>query len=114
MSDAIPLSPRPNREQYKKRAKDLVKLCRSGDRDALHVLVEVWIEKLVKLHDLDIALPREEHQPYTSAELTFLAERRDAFLASHDRDFLVPPRLQKSTWNFATGVPSSPSSCCVC
>jgi hypothetical protein len=30
MSDALPLPPRPNLEQYKKRAKDLVKICKSG------------------------------------------------------------------------------------
>jgi ankyrin repeat protein len=69
MSDALPLSPRPNLEQYKKRAKDLVKICKSGDRDALRTWVTEWIESLVKLYDLDVTLPREGHRAYTPDEL---------------------------------------------
>ena len=49
MSDALPLPPRPNLEQYKKRAKDLVKICKSADRDALRAWATEWIEALVKL-----------------------------------------------------------------
>src|SRR5216684_2164609 len=35
MSAATPLPPRPRLEHYRKRAKNLVKACRAGDRDAL-------------------------------------------------------------------------------
>src|SRR5207253_4409715 len=69
MSDALPLPPRPNLEQYKKRAKDLVKICKSGDRDALRAWVKEWLEALVKLYDLDITLPRDAHRAYTAAEM---------------------------------------------
>ena len=69
MSDAIPLSPRPNLEQYKKRAKDLVKICKSEDIDALRAWCTVWIESLVELYDLDVTLPREGHRAYTPEEL---------------------------------------------
>jgi ankyrin repeat protein len=69
MSDALPLVPRPNIEQYKKRAKDLVKLCKSGDSDALRAWVTRWIESLVKLYHLDVTLPRDGHHAYTPEEL---------------------------------------------
>jgi hypothetical protein len=75
MSDALPLPPRPNLEQYKKRAKDLVKICKSGERDALRAWVTEWVETLVKLYDLDIALPRAGHRAYTPAEIDYRIER---------------------------------------
>src|SRR2546428_14032289 len=75
MSDALPLPPRPNLEQYKKRAKDLLKICMSGDRDALRAWMTEWIEALVKLYDLDITLPRDGHRAYTAAEIGYRIER---------------------------------------
>src|SRR5207253_9918103 len=74
MSDALPLPPRPNLEQYKKRAKDLVKICKSGDRDAFRAWATEWIESLVKLYDLDITLPRDGHRAYTPAEIGYRIE----------------------------------------
>jgi len=35
MSDALPLPPRPNLEQYKKLAKDLQHACKPGDPGAI-------------------------------------------------------------------------------
>lgn len=48
MSDALPLPARPNLEHYKKRAKELHKLCKSGDCDALRGWVAGWIEPIAK------------------------------------------------------------------
>lgn len=45
-ASALPLPPRPNLEQYKKLAKDLVKACKSGDRDAVRVWAAEWLRKL--------------------------------------------------------------------
>jgi ankyrin repeat protein len=42
--DALPLPPRPSLEQYKKRAKDLVKACRSGDPAAIRVWAARWVD----------------------------------------------------------------------
>src|SRR5580704_6610967 len=42
--DARPLPPRPNLEQYKKQAKDLLGVCKSGDRVAIRTWVEEWFE----------------------------------------------------------------------
>lgn len=45
--DALPLPPRPGLEQYKKRAKDLVKACKTDVRDPIRVWAAEWIEGLV-------------------------------------------------------------------
>ncbi len=50
MSDALPLPSRPNLEQYKKLAKDLVKACKSGEPDAIRAWTAQWLEKLVDVH----------------------------------------------------------------
>jgi len=44
--DALPLPSRPNVDQYKKLAKDLVKSCRSGDPAAIGAWASRWIEAL--------------------------------------------------------------------
>jgi hypothetical protein len=83
MSDALPLPPHPSLQQYKKRAKELVKICKSGDPDALHAWVKVWIESLVKLYRLDISLPRDAHRAYTPAEIGYHVERAAARIGKH-------------------------------
>src|SRR5438874_827623 len=83
MSDALPLPPRPNLEQYKKRAKDLAKICKSGDRDALRAWAKEWIEALVKLYDLDITLPRDGHRAYTPAEIGYRIEHTVQRITKH-------------------------------
>src|SRR5580704_1532800 len=42
----LPFPPRPNLEQYKKRAKELVKACKSGERDTTRTWAAAWIESL--------------------------------------------------------------------
>jgi ankyrin repeat protein len=83
MSDALPLPPRPNLEQYKKRAKDLVKMCKSSDRDALRAWAAEWIGTLIKLYDLDITLPREGHRAYTPAEVNYRIDRTVDRITKH-------------------------------
>jgi ankyrin repeat protein len=46
--DVLPLPARPDREQYRKRAKDLAKACRSGG-DAINAWASDWIAALLKL-----------------------------------------------------------------
>src|SRR5207244_3696969 len=70
MSDAIPLPPRPNLEQYKKLAKDLLAACRSDDsgavrgwatrwrRDALPLATRLGAEKIAKLADAQFFIAR--------------------------------------------------------
>jgi hypothetical protein len=47
--DALPLPPKPSLEQYKKRAKDLLKAARSPDPTAIHTWAAHWIESLLRL-----------------------------------------------------------------
>ncbi len=46
--NALPLPLRPNLERYKKLAKDLVKACRSSDKEAIGDWAEQWVNRLVK------------------------------------------------------------------
>src|SRR4029079_2131875 len=48
--EALPLAPRPNLEQYRKLAKDLVKACRSQNPAAISAWAEGWIGKLAALY----------------------------------------------------------------
>ena len=43
---ALPLPARPDLEQYRKRAKDLVKACRGGGRDAIRAWAVEWLRAL--------------------------------------------------------------------
>lgn len=49
--DVLPLPPRPSIEQYRKRAKDLVKAHTSGDSGALRAWATQWIEALARLYE---------------------------------------------------------------
>ena len=49
--DVLPLPPRPSLDQYRKRAKDLVKAARSNDADAVRQWASAWLETLATLHD---------------------------------------------------------------
>jgi ankyrin repeat protein len=49
MSDALPLPPRPNVEQYKKLAKELRQACQSPDHGALRAWAERWLATLARL-----------------------------------------------------------------
>lgn len=52
MSDAVPLPPRPNLEQYKKLARDFQDACKSSDPDAIRQWAARWVETLARLHGL--------------------------------------------------------------
>jgi ankyrin repeat protein len=54
MSDALPLPPRPNLEQYKTLARDLQRACRSGNPDAVRQWALRWLTSLARIHDTTI------------------------------------------------------------
>jgi Ankyrin repeats (3 copies) len=59
--EALPLPPRPRLEQYKKRAKDLVKACKSGTPEAIRTWTTQWIETLAEIRpESDRRRQREE------------------------------------------------------
>jgi ankyrin repeat protein len=47
--EALPLTPRPNLEQYRKLAKDLVKACKSSDATAIRAWAIRWIDRVSTL-----------------------------------------------------------------
>ena len=50
MSDALPLPPRPNLEQYKNLARDLQGACKSTDPGAIRQWAARWMETLARLY----------------------------------------------------------------
>jgi ankyrin repeat protein len=62
MSDAIPLPPRPNLEQYKKLARDLQDACKSGDRAAIRGWAFRWVETLARLDGAAIGAKAREYK----------------------------------------------------
>jgi ankyrin repeat protein len=54
MSDALPLPPRPNLNQYKKLAKGFQDACRSSDPSAIRDWAVRWIETIARLQGLEI------------------------------------------------------------
>jgi hypothetical protein len=70
MSDAFPLPPRPNLEQYKKLAKDLQHACKSGDPGAIHAWTARWADTLARLRGQAITpeVQREIHRTTERAE----------------------------------------------
>jgi hypothetical protein len=52
--DTLPLPPRPNVEQYRKRAKDLVAVAKSGDASAIRTWAGDWLRALAKLTGTEI------------------------------------------------------------
>ena len=63
--DARPLPPRPSLEQYKRQAKDLLKVCRSAEPAAIHAWAEAWfrscadewVETEARLRGVDVTAP---------------------------------------------------------
>src|SRR5262249_30141446 len=54
MSDALPLPPRPNLEQYKTLARDFQRACRSTDPGAIRDWAAQWVENIARLQGLEI------------------------------------------------------------
>lgn len=53
MSNALPLPPHPDLEQYKKLAKELQDACKSSDPGAIRQWAARWVETLAKLHGVN-------------------------------------------------------------
>src|SRR2546422_2165882 len=70
MSDALPLPPRPNLEQYRKLAKDLQHACKSGDLRAIPDWAARWAETLARLQGQAITpeVRREIHRDIERVE----------------------------------------------
>jgi Ankyrin repeats (3 copies) len=58
MSDAVPLAPRPDLEQYKKLARELQAACRSADSSAIRRWAEGWLASLARQYGHEWAAAR--------------------------------------------------------
>lgn len=85
--DVLPLPPRPSLEHYRKRAKDLARACRSGDR-AVGDWAARWVRQAV-----ESAPGIPDHQRHD-------AERRAAQIAEFARQRLAPARCALSQAQF--------------
>lgn len=91
MSDALPLPPRPRLEQYQKRAKELVKLKKMGDREALRAWVADWIHLLVDRYDLTVMHPRPKDSAHRATLVAHATRHTLQRLLKHlDRDEDLP------------------------
>jgi ankyrin repeat protein len=68
MSDALPLPPRPNIDQYRKLAKNFQQACKSGDLGAIRDWAAGWRETIARLQGLEIT-------PEVRRQIDFEAER---------------------------------------
>ena len=78
----LPLPPRPNLDQNKKRAKELVKVCKSGDPQALREWTSQWIHELVKLQD-EASTAHKGYRAYAPGELDSRIGSTTKSLADH-------------------------------
>jgi ankyrin repeat protein len=72
--EALALPPHPDLEQYKKRAKALVRACRSGEPDAIRVWAVQWIEALASLQDA--SEQNREHVHHLADRITNFARTK--------------------------------------
>ncbi len=82
MSDALPLPPRPNLEQYKNLAKDFQYACKSRDPDAVHNWAAHWVEAIARLRNPDIT-PDLRRQ--IDADTEHIQQRWLSFKKTHER-----------------------------
>jgi hypothetical protein len=75
MSDALPLPPRPNPDQYKKLARDLQQACKSGDPGAIRAWAIRWLQALAQLQDTAYKLTRADARTSPSPDLQPAIER---------------------------------------
>lgn len=96
---ATPLPPRPNLEQYKKLAKDLVKACKTGDREAIREWSKRWLETLATLMDVPAPDRRDwfRHQPNQIAEFVF-ARLSKSKCALADAQFVIAQVHSFKSW----------------
>ena len=101
--DALPLPPHPNLEQYKKRAKDLLKAAQSPDPAALRTWTSNWIDSLVRLSDLILTphLPvRIDH--WTDQLETFAREKLSESATLTSAQFVIARAQGFESWHKLT------------
>ena len=73
--DALPLPRRPNIERYKELAKDLVRACKSDDKDAVEDWARKWVTALAKQSGLEFKRPLPVAASRWATQVTRFVER---------------------------------------
>ena len=93
--EALPLPTRPNIEQYKKLAKDLVQSCKTSDPAAIRDWATRWIDMLAKLQDAPRSVLRIGQEIDSNVDalqefaLKTFARRDKATCALTDAQFVI-------------------------
>lgn len=96
--DALPLPPRPDVAHYRKRTKDLVKACKSGDR-AIQAWAAAWIDALLELHPEGRQLSRRESERRAQQITDFARDRlKPAGCALSQAQYVVARAHGFSSW----------------
>ena len=112
--DALPLPSRPNLQQYKKLAKDLVKACRSADPAAIRLWAERWMNALAAAHreakalhnETEIASQAESVAQYARRKLSD-GDQATSRCALADAQFVIARAHGFLSWpKFATHIES--------
>jgi len=103
--DALPLPPRPNLEQYKKRAKDLLKASQSPDPTALRTWCARWVERMFVIPS-EVAVSRSD-TAMKSRDLVASSETADH--RTDDLEKFARQQLPQTTWG-QTHSPVPPSA----
>jgi ankyrin repeat protein len=82
MSDAIPLPPRPNLEQYKKLTKDFQQACKSSDPGAIRQCATHWAGTLTRLQGIEITTQARRE---IDRKAERIEQRWHEFKKSHER-----------------------------
>ena len=99
--DALPLPPRPDLEQYRKLAKDLVRACRSKDPEDIGDWADEWLERLARLqppavrrrHGAWIRGRADQVEEFARSRKCSLSEAQ--FVIARVHGFLSWPRLAR-------------------
>jgi ankyrin repeat protein len=87
--DVLALPPRPSIEQYKKRAKDLVRACKSGRADAMRGWAASWIEDLIATQRETERLPQSHVAGLVDTLTKFAHVRLTGSCALADAQFVL-------------------------
>lgn len=85
MSDALPLPPRPNLDQYRKLARDLQRAARESDPGAFRVWASRWLETLARLRGKSNPPDAADAAAAIAREADQMERRWRSFIGSSDR-----------------------------
>ncbi|MGH7678087.1 MAG: hypothetical protein ACRENU_06440, partial [Gemmatimonadaceae bacterium] len=99
--DTLPLPPRPNLEQYRKRAKDLVAVAKTRDPAAIHEWTDAWLRAIAKAVGTEIT-PFVQHsfdRAVEEIEKRVGEKAASGSFALADAQFLIAQAHGFPTWS---------------